>query len=116
MLNQYQGMHWSEFSVEQHLDINAYQNSLLNRAHDLETGQVRAIVHEALPAYDQIIRVSSDVIALLSEDTPLSISLNIGAMTVALAAAVARGHLKSIDVALRELTELRTMGGGSDQG
>ena len=34
-LNEYQVIHWAELSHEQQLDLNAYQNSLLNRAQDL---------------------------------------------------------------------------------
>ncbi len=109
-LNTYQAAHWTEFSVEQHLDINAYQNSLLNRANDLETGQIRAIIHDALPAYAEVITTINGARASLLKSESLAVGLNIGAMIVALAAAVARGHLKSIDVALRELDELRTMG------
>ncbi len=109
LLNAYQALHWAEFSVEQHLDMNACQNSLLNRANDLETGQTRAILNEALPAYDQIMRAVNKAANTLSNAKNLTVSLNIGAMTVALAAATARGHLKSIDIALRELAGLQAM-------
>ncbi|MBC8152910.1 MAG: hypothetical protein H7Z72_08375 [Bacteroidetes bacterium] len=109
-LNEYQAAHWANFSVEQHLDVNAYQNSLLNRANDLETGQIRAIIHDALPAYTDSINAIICAAATLRRSNDLAVGLNVGAMTVALAAAVARGHLKSIEVTLRELNELRAMG------
>ena len=106
LLNAYQALHWTAFSVEQHLDMNACQNSLLNRANDLETGQTRAILNEALPAYDQIMDAVNAAILALQGDRSLTTVLTIGAITVALAAATARGHLKNIDAALRELTGL----------
>lgn len=109
-LNSYQTAHWNEFSVEQHLDINTYQNSLLSRAHDLETGQIKAIIHDASPAYSTILTTINQAINYLPKVKDLSIGLNVGAMTVALAAAIARGHLKTIEVTLRELDELRRMG------
>lgn len=109
VLNEYQAAHWAEFSVEQHLDVNAYQNSLLNRANDLETGAVRAIIHDALPAYMDVLNAVTYVKNTLLLNKDLVVGLNIGAMTVALAAAVARGHLKSIEVTLRELTDLQAM-------
>ena len=40
-LNQFQVMRWPEFLYEQQLDLNAYQTSLLNRAHDLQTMAAR---------------------------------------------------------------------------
>lgn len=109
-LSVYQTAHWADFSVEQHLDINAYQNSLLSRADDLETGQVRAIINNALPAHPDILDAINRALGTLSRSSDLLVGLNIGAMLVALAAAVARGQLKSIEVALRELDALREMG------
>lgn len=108
-LNAHQTAHWTRFSVEQHLDSNAYQNSLLNRANDLETGQTRAIIHDALPAYTGITQAITSATVDLLRCNDLAVGLNIGAMMVALAAAVARGNLKTIDVTLRELDGLRAM-------
>ncbi len=108
-LNIYQAAHWDEFTVEQHLDINAYQNSLLSRAGDLETGQARAIIHDVLSAYPDILDAITSTTTTLLRTKELPVGLNLGAMMVALAAAVARGHLKSIDVAIRELDDLRGM-------
>lgn len=108
-LNVYQAAHWAEFSVEQHLDLNACQNSLLSRAADLETGQVRAIINNALPAYAGILNAIGRILVTLPASKEITTGLSIGAMLVALAAALARGQLKSIDVVLRELSELREM-------
>jgi len=35
-LNAYQGINWHDLTTVQHLDLNAYQNSLLTRAQDMD--------------------------------------------------------------------------------
>ena len=40
-LNEFQVFYWSELTHEQQLDLNAYQNSLLNRAQDILIRTIR---------------------------------------------------------------------------
>jgi hypothetical protein len=105
-LNEYQVTHWSELTHEQQFDLNAYQNSLLNRAHDLQTLTVRpaftnpaemeAVVKDALGnAKQRLYRLNN-----------LTVALNIGAIAVALASYVSRANLRGIQTALRELDTL----------
>lgn len=105
-LNEFQVMRWPEFTHEQQLDLNAYQNSLLNRALDLQSRVVR-------PAFKQVgemsmtIRQATDAArAGLHHTHNVVVALNIGAITVALAAYVARANVRGIQTALRELDEL----------
>jgi hypothetical protein len=105
-LNEFQVSHWSDFTYEQQLDLNAYQNSLLNRAQDLQTLTVR-------PAFANVadmaitIRQATDMAkAGLEHIQNVTIAINVGAITVALASYVARANLRGIQTALRELGEL----------
>lgn len=105
-LNEYQVIHWGELSHEQQLDLNAYQNSLLNRAQDL-------LLRTARPAYANTVMVSAgiektitDARASLKQIRNVVVALNVGALTVALAAYVARADLRGIQTALRELDHL----------
>ena len=105
-LNEYQVTHWVELSHEQQLDLNAYQSSLLNRAQDLLTRSAR-------PAYTNTIAVSAgiektitDARGSLKRIRNVVVALNVGALTVALAAYVARADLRGIQTALRELEHL----------
>lgn len=105
-LNEYQLAHWSNLSHEQQLDVNAYQNSLLNRAHDLQE-------RHAKPAFTNV----ADMASTIQEATfiaqvnlkyirSLSTALTLGAIIVALAAYVARANIQGIKTILRELREL----------
>ena len=105
-LNEFQVNHWPELAHEQQLDLNAYQNSLLNRAQDLQmlntrpafvnTYAMEAMVREAIEkAKNGLHRMGN-----------LTVALNTGAITVALASYVARANLRGIQTALRELDEL----------
>ncbi len=105
-LNEYQVIHWVELSHEQQLDLNAYQNSLLNRAQDL-------LSRTARPAYTNTVTVSAgiektitDARVSLKRIRNIVVALNVGALTVALAAYVARADLRGIQTALRELDHL----------
>ncbi len=105
-LNEYQVIHWVELSHEQQLDLNAYQNSLLNRAQDL-------LSRTARPAYSNTVMVSAgiektitDARVSLKRIRNVVVALNVGALTVALAAYVARADLRGIQAAQRELDHL----------
>ncbi|MBD2705202.1 hypothetical protein IC229_31560 [Spirosoma sp. BT702] len=105
-LNEFQGQHWQELDDEQLLDINAYQNSLLNRAHDLQTRTVRPAFPNASDVADQI-RLATDKARMgLQYVQDLPVALNIGAIVVAMASYVARPNVRSFQTTLRELDEL----------
>ncbi|QMW05680.1 hypothetical protein [Spirosoma foliorum] len=105
-LNEYQVIHWPELSHEQHLDLNAYQNSLLNRAQDLETQASRPAFVNASVMATNVQQATADAQASLRRIRNLTLALNVGAITVALAAYVARANLRGIQTALRELGDL----------
>lgn len=107
-LNEFQVAHWPELSHEQQLDLNAYQNSLLNRAQDLQTGAVK-------PAFDNVATLATTLQqatdrakAGLQHIKNITLALNVGAITVALASYVARANLRGVTTALRELSTLLT--------
>ncbi|GAB3886259.1 hypothetical protein [Spirosoma agri] len=108
-LNEFQVMHWPAFTHEQQLDLNAYQNSLLNRAQDLQTQAVRPAFNQASEMAMAIRRATDDAKSGLRHIRNLTIALNVGAITVALAAYVARANLRGIQTALRELGDLLAM-------
>ena len=105
-LNEFQVMRWPEFSHEQHLDINAYQNSLLNRAQDLQASAVRPAFADAAEMAEGIRRATKEAKDSLKRIRNLTVALNVGAITVALASYVARANLRGIQTALRELGDL----------
>lgn len=105
-LNEFQVMRWPEFSNEQHLDINAYQNSLLNRAQDLQTMAVRPAFKDTAEMAEGIQRATQEAKDSLKRIHNLTVALNVGAITVALASYVARANLRGIQTALRELGDL----------
>ncbi|MVM34194.1 hypothetical protein GO755_29450 [Spirosoma sp. HMF4905] len=105
-LNEYQVVHWPELSHEQHLDLNAYQNSLLNRAQDLQTLASRPAFVDVTEMAERIQQATADAQSSLKHIHNLPLALNVGAITVALAAYVARANLRGIQTALRELSEL----------
>ena len=105
-LNEFQMMRWPEFSTEQHLDINAYQNSLLNRAQDLQTMAVRPAFKNTADMVKGIQQATREAKDSLKHIRNLTVALNVGAITVALASYVARANLRGIQTALRELGDL----------
>jgi hypothetical protein len=105
-LNQFQVMRWTEFLYEQQLDLNAYQTSLLNRAHDLQTMAARPAFQNPAAMTSAVQQAMSNAESSLTHIRNLSVALNIGAVMVALAAYVARANLRGIETALRELSEL----------
>ena len=108
-LNEFQVVHWPEFTHEQQLDLNAYQNSLLNRAHDLQTMTSRPAFKQASEMASAIRQATDEAKAGLNHIRNVTVALNVGAITVALAAYVARANLRGIQTALRELSELLAM-------
>lgn len=105
-LNEFQVANWPNFTHEQHLDLNAYQSSLLNRAQDLRTGAVRPAFSRAGELAATIQRATNDARNSLKHISDLTLALNIGAVTVALASYTARANSRGIQTALRELGDL----------
>lgn len=108
-LNQYQVEHWSALTHEQQLDLNAYQNSLLNRIEDILTQRVRPAFEDANDMAAKIQQATDDAKAGLQRMTDPVVALNTGAMIVAMASYVARPNLPGIKTALRELDNLMNM-------
>lgn len=108
-LNEFQMVHWPGFSVEQHLDLNAYQSSLLNRAQDLQAMAVRPTFDDARDMTARIQQATELAKNSLTKIKNLTVALNVGAIAVALASYVARANLRSIQVAIQELDELVKM-------
>jgi len=114
-LNGFQMTHWPSFSVEQHLDLNAYQSSLLRRAQDLQAMAVRPAftnTHDMTSRIGQAMELAKGSLKKIKN---LPLALNIGAIVVALASYVARADLRGIHIALQELGELVEMEEGSLQ-
>ncbi|UFH53412.1 hypothetical protein [Spirosoma sp. KNUC1025] len=105
-LNKFQVLYWPELTYEQQLDLNAYQNSLLNRVQDLQTRAVRPAFKNATEMATIILQANHEATLSLHRITDTTVALNIGAITVALASYIARANLRGIQTALRELGEL----------
>ncbi|GAB3755450.1 hypothetical protein [Spirosoma pomorum] len=105
-LNEFQVSHWPDLSVEQHLDLNAYQSSLLNRAQDLHTSAVRPAFKDAADIIARLQQAMEQAQTSLKHLQTINTALNIGAITVALASYVARANLRGIETVLRELNDL----------
>jgi hypothetical protein len=105
-LTELQLARWTEFTHDQQLDLNAYQNSLLNRAHDLQTRAVNPAVKQAellTKSIQQTIGHTCDRLLMTSD---VSLALTLGALIVALASYVARDNRKGIQSAFNELNHL----------
>lgn len=105
-LNKFQVLYWQELTYEQQLDLNAYQNSLLNRIQDIQTRAVRPAFKSAAEMTAIIQQATNEANVAIQRMTDPTVALNIGAITVALASYVARANLRGIQMALRELGEL----------
>jgi hypothetical protein len=105
-LNEFQVSNWPDLSFDQHLDLNAYQSSLLNRAQDLQTATVRPAFKDAAGVVARLQQAIEQAQASLKRLQTINVALNIGAVTVALASYIARANLRGIDTALRELSDL----------
>ena len=109
-LNEYQVLHWPELSHEQHLDLNAYQNSLLNRAQDFRKQTSRPAFANVNDIVSGVQQAMSDAKTCLKYMGSTALALHVGAITVALAAYVSRANLRGIHTVLRELNELLASG------
>lgn len=107
-LNEFQVNNWPSLSFDQHLDLNAYQSSLLNRAQDIQTSAVRPAFKDAAGVVARLQQAIEQAQASLKRLQTINVALNIGAVTVALASYVARANLRGIETALRELSDLLT--------
>lgn len=105
-LNEYQVLHWPELSHEQHLDLNAYQNSLLNRAQDFRKQISRPAFANVVDMATGVQQALADAKTSLKYISNTTLALHVGAITVALAAYVSRANLRGIQTVLRELTDL----------
>ncbi len=105
-LNKFQVLYWTELTHEQQLDLNAYQNSLLNRVQDFRTRTVRPAFTSAGEMAAIVQQATDEANVSVQRMTDPNIALNVGALTVALASYVARANLRGIQTALRELGEL----------
>ncbi|QJD80584.1 hypothetical protein [Spirosoma rhododendri] len=105
-LTELQLAHWPEFTYEQQLDLNAYQNSLLNRAHDIQTRAVNPAVDQAEKLTERIQQTIGYICDRLLIINNIPVALTLGALIVALASYVARDNRKGIQSAFRELNHL----------
>ncbi len=105
-LTELQLARWTELTHEQQLDLNAYQNSLLNRAHDLQTRAVNPSVDQAEWLTERIRQTIGHICNQLPTTGNVSLALALGALIVALASYVARDNRKGIQSAFNELTHL----------
>lgn len=105
-LVEFQLVRWTEFSHEQQLDLNAYQNSLLSRAHDLQTRAVNPAVDQGDVLTETIQQSVLHTRERLQTIDDLPLALSLGALIVALASYVARANRKGIQSAVNQLRYL----------
>ena len=105
-LNEFQVIHWSQLTHEQQLDLNAYQNSLLDRAQAIQMRTTRPAFANAHQTTGRILEGTHRARTSLQQLDDLPAALNVGAITVALAAYAARANARGIDIALQELDYL----------
>nr|WP_293835147.1 hypothetical protein [uncultured Arsenicibacter sp.] len=102
-LCRFQTTHWNEFSFEQHLDVNAYQNSLLTRAYDLQNRPAPPTFRQADHLLAIVRTATCRGLTVFDKTNDLSVCLSSGAILVALAAYVSRADSEGIQVVIREL-------------
>ncbi|SOD81805.1 hypothetical protein [Spirosoma fluviale] len=112
-LNEFQVLHWPELTHEQQLDLNAYQNSLLTRAHDIQNRTTRPAFSDPSQIATRIRLATEKAQKSLQRINNLPIALNVGAITVAIASYTARANSQGIDVLLRELDDLENYHNGN---
>ncbi|GAB3803564.1 hypothetical protein GCM10028819_33660 [Spirosoma humi] len=105
-LNEFQAVHWTQLTHEQQLDLNAYQNSLLDRAQAMQLRTTRPAFTNADQITIRILEGTHKARASLQQLNDLPVAINVGAITVALAAYAARANARGIELALRELDDL----------
>jgi len=105
-LNEFQVIHWTQLTHEQQLDLNAYQNSLLDRAQAIQMRTTHPAFSNADQITGRILEGTHKARTSLQQLDDLPVAINVGAITVALAAYAARANARGIELALRELDEL----------
>ncbi len=105
-LNAYQGLHWHDLTTVQHLDLNAYQNSLLTRAQDMDERAYLLLTEPTEPTFMMALRQIRRATQTLQDSPEQIVALNLGALTVALAAGIARNNTRTIQLSLSELSVL----------
>jgi len=102
-LNAYQGQHWYDLTTVQHLDLNAYQNSLLTRAQDIDERAYLLLAEPTEVTFMATLQLIERAIQTLQTVADQVIALNLGALTVALAAGITRNNTRTIQLSLTEL-------------
>ena len=105
-LNAWQGLHWHDLTTVQHLDLNAYQNSLLTRAQDIDDRAYLLLTEPTEPTFALALHLVGQATQTLQITAEQIVALNLGALTVALAAGIARNNTPTIQLAMAELTGL----------
>jgi len=105
-LNAYQGLHWHDLTTVQHLDLNAYQNSLLTRAQDIDDRACLLLTEPTEPTVSLALHLVNQAAQALRVTDQQMVALNLGALAVALAAGIARNNARTIQLAMAELTGL----------
>lgn len=105
-LNAYQGVNWYDLTTVQHLDLNAYQNSLLTRAQDMDERAYLSLTEPTEPTYTSALQLIARAAHLLQATSEQVVALNLGALTVALAAGIARNNTRTIQLSIAELSVL----------
>jgi hypothetical protein len=102
-LTAWQATYWHELTTIQHFDLNAYQNSLLTRAQDLDERAYLLLAEPTEPTFVAVLEVVRRATQLLQTTSNKGLVLNIGALAVALAAGVSRNNSRSIELTMNEL-------------
>lgn len=105
-LNAYQGLHWYDLTTVQHLDLNAYQNSLLTRAQDIDDRAYLLLTEPTEPTVSMALYLVNQATLVLQVTAEQVVALNLGALAVALAAGIARNNTRTIQLAMAELAVL----------
>lgn len=105
-LNLWQAQHWNDLSTVQHFDLNAYQNSLLTRAQDIDERGYLLLTEPTEPTFLSALQLVERAAHTLQHTSEQLIALNLGALAVALAAGISRNNTRTIQLALTELTTL----------
>ena len=105
-LNSWQAAHWHDLTTVQHFDLNAYQNSLLTRAQDMDERAYLLLTEPTEPTFMSALHLIERAAQLLQTTSEQLIALNLGALTVALAAGITRNNTRTIQLSLVELSVL----------
>ncbi|RYF47832.1 MAG: hypothetical protein EOO39_47825, partial [Cytophagaceae bacterium] len=80
-LNEFQAVHWSQLTHEQQLDLNAYQNSLLDRALAIRQRTTRPTFTNADQITVRILEGTHKARTSLQQLDDLPVAINVGAIT-----------------------------------